>query len=114
MIVGLRELGATPLHSSGNTMSGVFLRAFSAVRAAALHSPPFSGGAARWFSNKLSSAAKKRFRGTGRGVIKRKSQGMRHNTGMKRPGVQARKRGTRELVGTPSIVRKIKRMIGAK
>jgi ribosomal protein L35 len=93
-------------------MSQVWLRALA--RLAPSPSPSLAGGVARWFSNKLSSAAKKRFRGTGRGVIKRKSQGMRHNTGMKRPGVQARKRGTRELVGTPSIVRKIKRMIGAK
>ena len=68
----------------------------------------------RWFSQKLSSAAKKRFRGTGRGALKRRAAGMRHNTVLKRQSTLSRKRGNTELVATPAIVRKIKRMIGAR
>lgn len=93
-------------------MSQVWLRALA--RLAPSPSPSLAGGVARWFSNKLSSAAKKRFRATARGALKRKSAGMRHNTGLKRPGVQSRKRGTRELVASPAIVRKVKTMIGAR
>ena len=79
--------------------------------------PPAAGGAEsllRFFSNKLHSGAKKRFRGTARGAIKRKAAGNRHNTGLKRPGTQARKRASTELVASPAIVRRIKAMIGAR
>jgi ribosomal protein L35 len=77
--------------------------------------PPAAGDALlRFFSNKLHSGAKKRFRGTARGALKRKAAGNRHNTGLKRPGTQARKRASTELVASPAIVRRIKAMIGAR
>ena len=68
----------------------------------------------RFFSNKLHSGAKKRFRGTARGALKRKAACNRHNTGLKRPGTQARKRNTTELVANAAIVRRIKTMIGRR
>ena len=82
----------------------------------ALRAAPQGGGDAliRFFSNKLHSGAKKRFRGTARGALKRKAAGNRHNTGLKRPGTQARKRASTELVASPAIVRRIKAMIGAR
>ena len=83
----------------------------------ALRAAPPAGGAdalLRFFSNKLHSGAKKRFRGTARGALKRKAAGNRHNTGLKRPGTQARKRASTELVASPAIVRRIKAMIGAR
>ena len=80
--------------------------------------PPAAGDALlrslRFFSHKLHSGAKKRFRGTARGALKRKAAGNRHNTGLKRPGTQARKRASTELVASPAIVRRIKAMIGAR
>jgi ribosomal protein L35 len=83
----------------------------------ALRAAPPAGSAdalIRFFSNKLHSGAKKRFRGTARGALKRKAAGNRHNTGLKRPGTQARKRASTELVASPAIVRRIKAMIGAR
>ena len=47
---------------------------------------------ARWLSNKRHSGAKKRFRATQRGAIKRKAAGMGHNTGLRRQHRQTRKR----------------------
>ena len=76
--------------------------------------PPAGHALLRFFSNKLHSGAKKRFRGTARGALKRKAAGNRHNTGLKRPGTQARKRASTELVASPAIVRRIKAMIGAR
>lgn len=86
------------------------------LRRALRAAPPPAAGMAlvRFFSNKLHSGAKKRFRGTARGALKRKAAGNRHNTGLKRPGTQARKRASTELVASPAIVRRIKAMIGAR
>ena len=67
---------------------------------------------ARWLSNKRHSGAKKRFRATQRGAIKRKAAGMGHNTGLRRQHRQARKRAQTELVANPAILRTVRRMIG--
>ena len=45
---------------------------------------------ARMLSNKRHSGAKKRFRATQRGAIKRKAAGMGHNTGLRRQHRQTR------------------------
>ena len=67
---------------------------------------------ARMLSNKRHSGAKKRFRATQRGAIKRKAAGMGHNTGLRRQHRQARKRAQTELVANPAILRTVRRMIG--
>ena len=67
---------------------------------------------ARWLSNKRHSGAKKRFRATQRGAIKRKAAGMGHNTGLRRQHRQTRKRAQTSLVATPAILRTVRRMIG--
>lgn len=61
---------------------------------------------------KAHSGAKKRFRGTGRGAIKRKAAGTGHNTGLRRQHVQTRKRAQKTLVATPKIHITVRRMIG--
>ena len=94
-------------------MSLVFLRTL-APRVAPAQSMGFQSVVWRWFSQKLHSGAKKRFRGTARGALKRKAAYNRHNTGLKRPGTQARKRNTTELVANAAIVRRIKTMIGRR
>ena len=68
---------------------------------------------ARWLSsNKRHSGAKKRFRATQRGAIKRKAAGMGHNTGLRRQHRQTRKRAQTSLVVTPAILCTVRRMIG--
>ena len=67
---------------------------------------------ARFLSNKRHSGAKKRFRATQRGAIKRKAAGMGHNTGLRRQHRQTRKRAQTSLVATPAILRTVRRMIG--
>ena len=67
---------------------------------------------ARMLSNKRHSGAKKRFRATQRGAIKRKAAGMGHNTGLRRQHRQTRKRAQTSLVATPAILRTVRRMIG--
>jgi len=67
---------------------------------------------ARMLSNKRHSGAKKRFRATQRGAIKRKAAGMGHNTGLRRQHRQTRKRAQTELVANPAILRTVRRMIG--
>ena len=67
---------------------------------------------ARWLSNKRHSGAKKRFRATQRGAIKRKAAGMGHNTGLRPQHRQTRKRAQTSLVATPAILRTVRRMIG--
>ena len=64
-----------------------------------------------WRFYKTSSGAKKRFRLTKRGVLKRKADGMRHNTGLKRPSRQSRKRAI-TTIASAKIVRRLRRMIG--
>ena len=67
---------------------------------------------ARMLSNNRHSGAKKRFRATQRGAIKRKAAGMGHNTGLRRQHRQTRKRAQTSLVATPAILRTVRRMIG--
>lgn len=57
---------------------------------------------------RFATTAAKRFRLTGSGAIKRKGQGMRHNTGLLRPRVTQRRRGRQRLVATPTILKRVR------
>lgn len=61
----------------------------------------------RWFSSTIG----KRFRVTAKGKLKRRAQNNQHNTGLKRPRVAQRKRGTTELIATNRIRNTIKKML---
>ena len=59
----------------------------------------------------MSSSVSKRFRITGTGRIKRKSQNMAHNNGLKRPHIGAHKRGVRFLEGSAKQARTITKLL---
>lgn len=59
----------------------------------------------------FATTAAKRLRLTGSGAIKRKGEGMRHNTGLQRPRVTQRRRGRVRLVANPTILKRMRLLI---
>ncbi|KAJ1452243.1 hypothetical protein M885DRAFT_527660 [Pelagophyceae sp. CCMP2097] len=95
------------------TYSGAALAGGAGGFAQAGHNVLFKAGHNALFKAFKHSAAR-RFKITGTGDIKCKSINLGHNTGYKRPRVQARKRAQNRLVCNPAIIRKLKIILGRR